>query len=308
MPLCDPGNWKKRDKINDSIWSESPGRQAALAAQFPVGHVGAIGGQQAMFAEGGQPGGPLDPLPWVPDLVGKKSGDEYAIMIIGSAYAPFVSGFTGRLHSMPLGYYQDPVPQNWNKFSFRPTTGFLATVVGHAAPNELLVDDFSYYGKITAMLNQGFDLSRIILTDWCRASFVKRVAVAAGNVRPDCGGDPICGDEGAGVFFHYVEKNLDWHIRRIEGFKGKIILLGLLARRALEFLCHRQGWIIDYININNNIPVDRPLTIEGAKGFRDGVNHTAVGRIWITPKRNIRFTIVKHPSRQNGNYKLNMNF
>jgi len=291
-----------QDVINDSIWKESPGRQAALAAQFPVGHVGVVGGQQAMFAEGGQPGGPINPLPWVPDLVGKRSSGKNAVMIIGSAYAPFVTGFTRRARRMNLTDYAG----TWWEF-LSGDAGFLQEVVGDGNG----ADEHNYYSRIATMFNMpgpAFDLERIILTDWCRASFVKRVAVAAGGVRPDCGGDSICGDEGAGVFFHYVEKNLDWHIRRIEGFKGKIVLLGLLARRALEFLCHRQGWIIDYININNNIPVDRPLTIGGANGFWDEGNHAAVGRIWITPERNIRFTVVKHPSRQNGNYELNMNF
>jgi hypothetical protein len=166
MPLSSPENWKDKDCVNDDIWSCSPGLQMELAAQFPVGAAGNVGGQQAMFDTPNDPnplGTVANPLPWVPDLVGKNSDAANAVMIIGSAYAPFVEGYCGRDHTMPLSSYR--AAQCWNDFLYAPQIGFLSCVVN---------GDHRYYDRISRMLNPGggiFDFGRLILTDWCRASF-----------------------------------------------------------------------------------------------------------------------------------------
>jgi len=291
MPLCDPANWKIADEINNSIWSESPGRQVALAAQFPVGHVGAIGGQQAMFAEGGQPGGPLDPLPWVPDLVGKKSGRKDAVMIIGSAYAPFVTGFTRRARRMSLPDYN--IGTWWEFLS--GDAGFLQEVVGDGNG----ADEHNYYSKIATMFNMpgpAFDLERIILTDWCRASFVKRVAVAAdGVIRPDHGGDGICTWR---VFKEYLLGNCAWHKRRLGKFNGRIVLLGNLSHRCLQTACEAWGWIITYHNAGGAEVQPPPATI-GA--FWNDGQILRFGRIARRKNTPLEFVAVWHPSAHGWN-------
>jgi hypothetical protein len=287
MPLCDPTNWKSKDEINDSIWKESPKRQVDLAREFRVTMLGDIGGQQAMFDEGHQPGGPTNPLPWVPDLVGKNSDGENAVMIVGSAYAPFVRGYTRRARRMGLQQYHDV--ENWWGF-LSGEAGFLASVMGQAGNG---ADEHNYYGRLATMFNgpeYAFDLQRIILTDWCRASFVKRAAVGADGVRPDRGGDKVC--RGL-IFENYFLQNLDWHKSRLDDFNGRIVLLGNLSRRCLQAACEAWEWPITYHDAAGVEEQPPPATI-GA--FWEGGQILRFGRIARGPNRPLEFVAVWHPS------------
>ncbi len=259
-----------------------------------------------MLATGDALGSPTNPLRWVPDLVGKKSGGKGAVMIIGSAYAPFVAPIARRRHSMTLAHYQTATPLVWQTFSFDPEEGFLAKVVGHVAPNGVLVDDPSYYGKITAMLNQGFDLSRIILTDWCRASFVKRETAA--NPRVDTGGDSVCGmSKGMGIFFAYVEQNFDWHRKRFCGFSGKLIILGGLAHDCLKFFCLKMKWRLTY-HLFENLGIEISGAVTPGFFWTNDCNLSLIGRIQIPDHAVIEFVVVSHPAaRPNDTYPEPLN-
>ncbi len=284
MSLSSPENWKDKDCVNDDIWSRSPAIQRVLAAQFPVGAPGSVGGQQAMFLpdEPDVRGTATNPLPWVPDLVGKNSDGPDAVMIIGSAYAPFVEGYSER--HLPLEDYrmQAALP-NWIDFQHL----FLGAVV---------LGDASYYEKIDQVFGENFDWRRAIVTDWCRASFVRHGDDDEQAVgRADGFGDGICGDEGAGVFFSYVGKNIDWHTRRLAAFGGKIVLLGNLSHSCLNFLCQIQGWLVSYES--RGIIVPRPNRLIQ---FWPEDKPIVQGQIHRGHLPSIFFTAIKHPSRIHG--------
>jgi hypothetical protein len=299
MCLHNPENWKLNrvgvvgdtDRINDEIWNQSPQRQSELAAQFPVGATGCIGGQQAMFRTRGR-GSRFEPLPWVPDLVGRKSQQKNAVMIIGSAYAPFVTGFTsgrGRNGQMTLAEYQDYY--NWYDFQ----SLFLTRVVEN---------DSSYYENIRKLLEGGtrwapeerFDWKRVILTDWCRASLVQR---GPGMPHADKGGDKVCRSR-VSPFFSYAAANFRWHKERFISFQGKIIVLGDLAHDCLAFFCLSLGWQITYTPNPPHVGASVGWPRRPAEFWDEDGNLKIVGKIWVTKKRSAEFLVVSHPGARNG--------
>jgi len=251
-----------------------------------------------MLATGDALGSPTNPLRWVPDLVGKKSGGKGAVMIIGSAYAPFVAGYTRRCRAMSLQYYRQAT--RWQEFAFNTDQGFLEQVVG-GSPRKVRKkgarkDDPNYYRKIANMLNGPgpvFDLSRLILTDWCRASLVARGKKS--KARVDKGGDFVCGKpKGLGIFFAYAEQNFDWHKKRFSKFNGKLIILGSLAHDCLKFFCLKMNWRVTYHSKAN-----RRVKVSGAiqpGGFCDkNGNLSVIGRIHIPTRPFIEFAVASHP-------------
>ena len=228
-----------------------------------------------------------NPLPWVPDLVGVKSAkNKRAVMIIGSAYAGFVAGYSWR--NFPLPCYRAVAENHWLEFQ-------------HLYLNHVVDGDGSYYNKLDALfLGHEARIKEAIITDWCRASFVKRVEWNHGVRRDQCG-DPICRDQGVGVFFQYVDRNLEWHLGRLRAFQGKIILLGLFARQCLEFACHKANWPVSYNAANGGAAI-RPLTIAGNGGFWANPNvapqqPTIIGQIDRGKKGSLMFSVIPHPSR-----------
>jgi hypothetical protein len=282
MAIHDPENWKLArpetanddDQVNCDVWRDSGQVQQRLADLFPLDLAGSIGGQQAMLPTGGS-------LPWVPDLVGTSSDGKNSVMIIGSAYAPFVHGFSGRNGRMEIGEYVRA--QNWADF----TSVFLETV---------LLPDTSYYRKIEAMFsppeNPQF-WKKVILTDWCRASFVKRGEVPKAGPRNDRGGDPLCRNEGSGIFFSYVAQNSEWHAARLKNFCGKVVLLGALSHECLDFFCQLQGWRVDYVDLDGEPKVRPTKTAEFWSN--DNANISRVGRIHVSPEKRLEFVVVSHP-------------
>lgn len=89
-----PDNFGLDDELNRRIWDESPRLQRDIQVQQDVLSAGAIGAQQAMVCE--------QPLPWVPDIIGKESRAEDGVLIVGSAYAGFISEHSTRARTMPL--------------------------------------------------------------------------------------------------------------------------------------------------------------------------------------------------------------
>lgn len=97
-------------------------------------------------------------LPWVPDLVGRLWREEGGVVVIGSAYAPFIDEPASRHASMPLR--DDENAKTAAEFGPR----FLARVIR---------PDASYYGKLRTLLEGLIEPERLVLTDLCRASFVE---------------------------------------------------------------------------------------------------------------------------------------
>jgi len=274
--LARPGTANDDDRVNCRVWLESRQIQQRLADLSPLDRAGSIGGQQAMLPTGGS-------LPWVPDLVGNNSDGHDAVMIIGSAYAPFVRGFSGkgRNGKMEIGEYRGA--QKWSDF----TKVFLDRIVR---------PDSSYYRRINAMFCSGgneFSWGKVILTDWCRASFVKRGEVPKTGPRNDRGGDPLCRNEGSGIFFSYVAQNSEWHAARLKNFCGKVVLLGALSHECLDFFCQLQGWRVDYVDLDGE-PKVRPTKTAEFWSNENG-NISRVGRIHVSPEKRLEFVVVSHP-------------
>jgi hypothetical protein len=185
------------DPINAEIWSKSPVVGARLVAANP--RADAAGWQDRWASP---------PLPWVPDLVGQRWQDPGAVIVIGSTYAPFVGDHAGRRAAMSLSSYADS--KSAGEFGRR----FLASVVR---------PDAAYYQGIRELLDGIVEAERVILTDFCRASFVEQ--------RGDgfYGGDEVVRRHSA-QFHRWVDAGTYWTVRRIhESGAHVIVLLGDLA-------------------------------------------------------------------------------
>jgi len=138
------------DAVNDRIWSDSPREQATIQQPGSLQSLGSVGAQQIMVD------GLATPLPWVPDLVGLNWKHPESLIIIGSAYAPFIRGISKRRCTLPLSEYLDA--GSAGDFVIR----FLGSVV---------IPDPSYYAKIALLAASQGTQAGIVLFDLCRASY-----------------------------------------------------------------------------------------------------------------------------------------
>lgn len=113
------------DAINQEIWELSPRRGAQL-----IGNP-----QQARY--GGLQDFMPGRLPWVPDIVGRRCSEAETVVVIGSAYAPFVRPWATRGCVMELDdcFYE----RGLEHFQMK----FLQNVVAK---------DSAYYGPIVDLL------------------------------------------------------------------------------------------------------------------------------------------------------------
>jgi hypothetical protein len=57
------------------------------------------------------------PLPWVPDLVGKESDQRGGVLVVGSAYSPFIAGLAQRNARLALSRYENATDgSGWTDF------------------------------------------------------------------------------------------------------------------------------------------------------------------------------------------------
>lgn len=212
------------DSLNQMIWSESPRVQTALQPPATLRSAGLFGAQQAMNDAGIVPG--VDEktiLPWVPDLVGRNSGTEDGLLVIGTAYAGFIREYSSRGGIIPLSTYYAHATALKGYADFQRS--FVKSVVS---------GDQNYYEKIASlMIPAGFhDASQITLFDLCRASFVLRVG-PPGPRKDDSQSAATCCWP---IFQQYVEtaEPRGWLWRRIaESPARRIIALGYTAEHGL---------------------------------------------------------------------------
>lgn len=241
------------DVLNAAIWAESRARGARLTAT--TGRASAGGWQDRWAAP---------PLPWVPDLVGRRWRERGGVVVIGSAYAPFVGGSASRHAAMPLSSYT--TARSAAEFGPR----FLASVVR---------PDSSFYGGIGQLLEGLVEPERVVLTDLCRASFVEQ--------RPDgfFGGDDVVRRH-ATVYDQWVDAGADWTLRRVGESGAKVIVvLGDLAWTTFQRVARKGG---------------APVSDRGWSAF--SVAHPATAAAVVTlggTERNV--LRVAHPSWRNKN-------
>ncbi len=240
-------NFDFEDSLNASIWNESPARGARLAQLH--GHANA-GGWQDRWAN--------PALPWVPDLVGHRWREEGGVVVIGSAYAPFVDETASRHASMPLREYANAKTAS----EFGPR--FLAHVIR---------PDASYYGKLRILLEGLVEPERLVLTDLCRASFVEASRNGFAG-----------GDEVVGCFRHefdaWVAWGGDWTLSRIQSSGARVVvMLGEIAWASFGDVVRRGDGVFE----ENRPQLSTPacwFVLAGTRRLAIRVSHPAWQNRW----------------------------
>jgi hypothetical protein len=211
------------DDINTEIWNESPNEQRAIQCPTTLRLPGTVGAQQAMLDE--------PPLPWVPDVLGRQWQEADAIVIVGSAYAPFLQGISKRNATLPLTAYRTTRPDK-----------FLPSFLEH-----VVRPDRDYYDRIALLAQDQGSAAGIALFDLSRASFTRRGTRVNGDLdraaeftfKPPKGCGPEehrRAKESRQVFTKYVEstRQREWTRRRLEGSRAtRIVALGYIAEHGL---------------------------------------------------------------------------
>jgi uracil-DNA glycosylase len=216
------------DDLNEEIWSTSPTVQRLVQKPQTLTADGCFGAQQAMI-DG------TTALPWPPDLLGSDWSKPGSLLIIGSAYAGFITEFSGRPASMALRDY-DPGLSYW-KFQEK----FLNCVVAR---------DRGYYYGLATLLQNVQPAKRIAVFDLCRASFVRRRRL---NGQKDVQGDIKAVRAGANVYSRYVEdpertEPTEWLWRRVISSRASaIVVLGSIAEHGFLRLARRRGLGIEIV-------------------------------------------------------------
>jgi hypothetical protein len=225
MTFWDEDAFDLQDNLNADIWARSRGVQREVQPPDQLTHPGAEGGQQAML-EGPLSGKVAGVLPWVPDLVGSHWRDAESLLIVGSAYAGFIEGYSDRQGCLRLVDYVGATNLPAEDFQRH----FIRQVV---AP------DRSYYALLQSLIEGQFaSPSHVTLFDLCRASFVRR-----GN-RPvgDKGGDSVTNTSPAYLVYVEHPTQREWLWQRVtDGEARRIIALGTIAEHGLLRLFSGQG-------------------------------------------------------------------
>ena len=207
------------DPINDDIWAHSPSVQRDIQPPVQV-RLKAVGAQQAMLIED-------HVLPWVPDVLGVSWGEPSSLLIVGSAYAPFIAGAAKRSRSMPL---QDYIrAQSWQEFHAR----FIESVVR---------GDNSYYEPLSLLASAtacSQNCANLAFLDLCRASFTEKTA------RGDFVGRDAVVLRHCALFERYVEHptNEQWLFERvIASAATRIVPSELSQSTGCCASCRVAGW------------------------------------------------------------------
>lgn len=276
-----------KDTINAEIWRQSPAIQLQIHHPSFLKLPGSVGAQQAMCGD--------NPLPWVPDIVGQEWKSPGCFIIVGSAYAGFISEYSSRGGTMPF--------QKYISCSSNPDFSvFQKSFFDHV----ISVND-RYYKPIETLVRNFVDLSEIALFDLCRASFVCR---GTGNAtRRDKSEDKIVRDN-CSVFEKYVDSPHipPWTWYRICNSSSRlIIVLGSIAEHGLLRLFESKGFnIIEKASnqIFNLRTFNKGLWVKSYADHDRNLNYWIRKKSWWIlngsingMKRSICLLPVYHPSR-----------
>jgi hypothetical protein len=209
------------DPLNAVIWNSSAAVQDRIQPYRSRWEIDEIGAQQAMWFP--------HRLPWVPDIIGLDSQEASGLLIVGSAYAPFVGN--GRRYEITASEYVCETCETFGRVFFRK-----------------LILHHPYYTAVAKLASPVVPSCRsIALFDLCRVSFVQRVASG------DKGGDGIV-KQAPNCFIQYVESSTpnDWLWRRVVSSKASTILaLGTIAEHGVLRLFARnlaEAHIVDSVD------------------------------------------------------------
>lgn len=209
MATWDASWFNFSDSINQEIWALSARRGALLIENSEQARYGGLQD--------------LTPglLPWVPDLVGRRCCDAETVVVVGSAYAPFVRPWATRGCVMDLD----------DCFFDRGLEHFQMNFL-----TDVVAQDTAYYGPIADLLSGYVPLENIVLMDLCRASFVRRDGPSEVT-----SGDSVILSAPA-LYQSYVDAGEDWTWQRLShNHVRMVIVLGKLAEKHLLALLEKRG-------------------------------------------------------------------
>ncbi|MCE5306810.1 MAG: hypothetical protein LLG20_04140 [Acidobacteriales bacterium] len=214
------------DRTNEDIWASSAVIHQQLG--FHPGLFvapGSVGPQQAMLDPAIHPWLPPNCVaPWVPDLLGEEWTHPNAVLVVGSALAGFIGGYSRRDQVMELSDYF--AAQTWQAFQ----RVFFRDVVS---------GDEDYYERLCPLLNHP---RRFACFDLVRCSLVVRAAATA-HRRRDENINTRWPDHRA-VFARYAEhpKSKQWATARLLDSHARLIIaLGFTAEYGLVRLVADLG-------------------------------------------------------------------
>ena len=275
------------DPLNAEIWDQSASEQEQIQPYRSDWQIGDVGAQQAMRS-------PYR-LPWVPDPVGLDWHRHDALLVVGSAYGPFVAG-DGRRHEILPSEYMADSCKGFGKVFF-----------------EKVIRNREFYTRVGELAESVVSSCRsLAIFELCRVAFVRRAE------RCDKGGDGVA-VANPELFTRYVEspKQNDWLWRRVVGSEASTILaLGTIAEHGLLRLFARNlcgsaisdsadrkirfdryrsedaRWLTRYANIRRKI---------GGRSERASPPFWLVqGRTADGKHRSWRVTVVPHPTGGRG--------
>lgn len=213
-----------QDALNSTIWTESPKVQERIQPYGSTWSFGCIGAQQAMRE--------ARKLPWVPDVVGVEWRSPAALLIVGSAYGPFLGGPSLPGQISPEHYVRDGL------------SGFQRQFLNKVIATR------PYYARVADLASNVVpDARRIALFDLCRVSFVE---YAQNRER---GGDRVV-RLAPNLYQQYVEHGdqQNWLWERIEGSNANsVVALGVIAEHGLLRLFSSR---LHHVRIHDSVEVD----------------------------------------------------
>jgi hypothetical protein len=224
------GDFDMDDETNRLIWETSPQILKKIHGLLDANtnkpkFNGQVGVQQAMFEMDGTDGFDKEPLPLVPDLVGKDTGKnaKRAVLVLGSSYAPFIKNISWR---DAIAHSDYRIVRSAGEFQQL----FFSKVIN---------GDTSYYSVLESRLKGIRSPRELIVTDLCRGSFCRRDNQ---RLRRDMGGDSVVNgsDEARSLFSHYVDEESDWTWQRIQSV-GDIVTLGIIAEYGVLRLFNKKN-------------------------------------------------------------------
>ena len=238
------------DPTNNDIWAESPFAMAQVhdIRGDGVEFSGEFGCQQAMvgdeaFTDGGHRLiGAYDddePLPWIPDWVGRRASGDCGVTVIGPSYPPVIKE-RGRLWAgIPLADYR----------AAETADAFLDLLTDQVLEDGEFMGHFTQLESLLFPFRTAADLCYFNL---CRGSFVIQSQDPGDS--DDRYDDDLDNSQLANpadrrkhqlLYGEYVQMKERWTLKRLsESRSGVVIALGRVAEHGLLRLFRRKGAVI----------------------------------------------------------------
>ncbi len=258
------------DLINAEIWAGSATLQARISDRYPSSKADIL---QAVL--------PAGPVPWVPDLAGHDWRLPGSILVVGSAYAPFIHGYGSR-------------PRAMSEHAYRSASS--ARAFQQAFLQDVVQNDAPYYDPLARLLiGLVGSPRRAVVLDLVRGAFVKLDRFEGGDSAIAAAPE---------LFTAYARAGWRWTWKRmIESESTDVLVLGQRAERGFLMMLAEQGAVVRVAG-NEERPNDGPdiMLVASTRGIGqwldDGLWWEAVARV-DGRERRWRVLPIVHPARMN---------